>query len=1141
MTKQETAHQPAIPPSTTFTPDNAGTFFGELQQLAAMAKAQCPGDHADFYLLLGQTLRRAAEQKTRFNGLTLGGLHAKIDFLCKEHGAEPSLRRDINMARRHIQHPSAQETDEAQCRLSDVRAVARFIARVYQAEVPLALVSILPVEPYAPHTQKMVLGKVLRVVAERWDDDFIDVRCDELENGKARVAMKTKDADWTYLKKLLMPELQINLVRPAWTDGHLEAEFMIIDPDYLVDVTTICRCFESYSHSPFLALLKKLEPFRSSKDILLGNLAGQMLDNEVHGSRQHPDQIFEAFIRDNMLDVLALESQGGLDVEQLRQDGLRQAANIRTALHKGLVEHVGSYSPSQVMLEPSFISEMLGIQGRMDFLQLDHRVLIEQKSGKGAYTPFPHHPEQPFQKEQHYVQILLYRAILRYNFPERYAANKHDLRTFLLYSRYAQPLLGLGQATELLHEAIRVRNGIVWYEHYYCHGGARILERLSPEKLNQRGAGGTLWNLYTRPQLQEMLSPVQGASPLERDYFFRMLRFVAHEHRIAKVGDNTSLTNCFASKWYASTAEKRDSGEIYDELQIRVPPSGMSVDTIELQFTENGIPTEKEADTTNFRRGDIVILYPYDAGTSPDCRNTHVFRGILTEIAPTGIKIRLAAAQGDARVFQHDAWRPWAVEHDLYESAFHALYAALHAFLRAPKERRDLILMERTPKSDATLQLKSDYGTFNEMALRVKQARDLFLIIGPPGTGKTSYGMLNTLREELLEPASRILLLSYTNRAVDEICSKLLEMQIDFLRIGSADSCEAAYHPYLLENRLQQKTLSQARTMLRTTRIVAGTTTSLSRKYSLFSLMSFSLAIIDEASQILEPHLLGLLSMMHEGQPAIRKIVMIGDHKQLPAVVQQPASCSAVEEPSLLSIGLSDCRCSLFERFLKRYGNDPSVTFMLTRQGRMHAGIAEFPSQYFYAGKLHVVPLPHQLEPTAPGDSRLRFIAVRPDASDMRATSPKVNLAEAAVIARQAMAVYEHAPQMFAPTTTLGIIVPYRNQIAAIRSALAKACREKGMENVMRDVTIDTVERYQGSQRDHIIFGFTVRYNYQMEFLTSNVFEEAGTAIDRKLNVAMTRARTHLILVGNPDLLSTNIIFSHLLQYVRQHGSYMEA
>ncbi len=90
------------------------------------------------------------------------------------------------------------------------------------------------------------------------------------------------------------------------------------------------------------------------------------------------------------------------------------------------------------------------------------------------------------------------------------------------------------------------------------------------------------------------------------------------------------------------------------------------------------------------------------------------------------------------------------------------------------------------------------------------------------------------------------------------------------------------------------------------------------------------------------------------------------------------------------------------------------------------------------------------------------------------------------------------------------------------------------------DITIDTVERYQGSEREVMIYGFTVQRYNQLAFLTENSFEEDGAWIDRKLNVALTRAREQMILVGNPRLLSQNDTFRRLIELIRTEGGFQE-
>ena len=86
---------------------------------------------------------------------------------------------------------------------------------------------------------------------------------------------------------------------------------------------------------------------------------------------------------------------------------------------------------------------------------------------------------------------------------------------------------------------------------------------------------------------------------------------------------------------------------------------------------------------------------------------------------------------------------------------------------------------------------------------------------------------------------------------------------------------------------------------------------------------------------------------------------------------------------------------------------------------------------------------------------------------------------------------------------------------------------ESGIE-ALQHITVDTVERYQGSQRDVIIYGFTVQKPYQLDFLCSQTFQEGDVLIDRKLNVALTRAREQIVLIGNPQLLALNPVLGEL-------------
>lgn len=164
------------------------------------------------------------------------------------------------------------------------------------------------------------------------------------------------------------------------------------------------------------------------------------------------------------------------------------------------------------------------------------------------------------------------------------------------------------------------------------------------------------------------------------------------------------------------------------------------------------------------------------------------------------------------------------------------------------------------------------------------------------------------------------MLLSYTNRAVDEISKALtsIEPEIDFIRLGSELSCDESFRPYLIENVLEPcATRRQVQERIARCRVFVGTVATLS-KTELFRLKTFDVAIVDEATQILEPQLLGLLCTRNPaGADAIGKFILIGDHKQLPAVVLQSSEQSEVCDEALQAIGLYNLKDSLFERLYR--------------------------------------------------------------------------------------------------------------------------------------------------------------------------------------------------------------------------------
>ena len=647
------------------------------------------------------------------------------------------------------------------------------------------------------------------------------------------------------------------------------------------------------------------------------------------------------------------------------------------------------------------------------------------------------------------------------------------------------------------------------------------------------------------------------------------MTFVLREQMISKVGAQEGTNTSSSDLWTMPLAEKKDAGNIYTDLHIirkEQSSAGSGYDTITLS-----VPDQGKDFLPNFRIGDMVYLYTYKLKEEPDVRKAILYKGVLQEIHSDEIVVHLTDGQQNADIFEMNL--PYAIEHGTSDASTGGSIRNLHQFICAPKEKRDLLLGQRAPQRDASLTLTRHYDdVLDDIILRAKQAQDYFLLVGPPGTGKTSRALKFMVEEALndgtgmptaesiasggktaQQPASSILLMSYTNRAVDEICEMLVDSGIPFLRLGSEYSCDERFRPYLIEKAISDcPKLEAIKQYIIGMRVIVGTTSMMTSKPFIFSLKHFKLAIIDESSQILEPNLIGLLS-------AVDKFILIGDYKQLPAVVQQSEQDSGIptindsqkggiiDMSILQDICLTNCRNSLFERLIHWEDHEERSEFIgiLRRQGRMHPEIAEFPNRMFYRReKLEPVPCPHQLETelsyTLPSEDVLddllkehRMIFLPSKFCKEPNVSDKINANEAAIVVDLLRRIHRFYRERFDAKKTVGVIVPYRNQIAMVRKGIEKL----GIPELEK-ISIDTVERYQGSQRDVIIYSFTIQNIWQLDFLAGNSFVEDGAIIDRKLNVAITRARKQMIMTGNPEILRNNQIFSELMNYVKEKGGY---
>lgn len=854
----------------------------------------------------------------------------------------------------------------------------------------------------------------------------------------------------------------------------------IEQPDYLIDISSIASCFKDYGPHALHYIYSLVFPSKPSPYNLLGNTVNLFFDDRVQGSsRSYMDCLLKTF-HDDAVQFLSI------DEEELRKVYFNTIAE-----HYANVENIVEYQyPEQNpplnkeygFIEPSFICPDLGISGRMDYLELhgkDGASIIELKSGKRDDF-------RKCSKSAHLVQTLLYAEVLHYC----QGIDYEKIHTYLLYNKY--PLLSKEiYSKPLVDKALEIRNDIIGYLQQIIAGeGDKLFTEETVE--NMYSGYNKLWEEYDKPQLLANIREISGADETMRKWFFEQLQFILREEELARLGEPSEI---IAPMTLLEIITNKDEEVKSIRLKIKL---------------------EEEFSTHDFRKGDAIILYPIDS-LETKAKERIIIRANIFEITDDEMCVSLRNKERKIHFEQlHNV--KFACEHDVINSSVAHACRATFRMLQARQHWKELLIEGRTPEVN-------DYKENNELSYvdnlvgRILNTKDYFVLVGPPGTGKTSVVLRKIVNRLYSETNENILLLSFTHRAVDEICSTLEEIIaednafLDYCRLGNEYDCnDERFTNHLLSKHIDNcKKRSELSEKIKNIRIFASTTSRLNINHSLLDIKKFDTIIVDESSQLLDYQYMELLTNA-------KRFILIGDHKQLPAVTLQ-----------------NNCR-SLFERlYTENKEKNPTVVGQLVSQGRMHPDIAKYANEMFYDNKLQIIPLPHQLETTS-FLPRFRFIDVRPDnnlgletgdnpnLNNQRKEYPKCNPKEAAVVGtlvERIVEVYKKENQEFT-AKTLGIIVPYRNQISAIKKTLAD-------RNIAEAelINIDTVERYQGSQRDIIIFSATVKTQQEMEQLSVPVVIE-NQLVDRKLNVIITRARKHLYIIGNKELLSQSELYQKL-------------
>ena len=544
----------------------------------------------------------------------------------------------------------------------------------------------------------------------------------------------------------------------------------------------------------------------------------------------------------------------------------------------------------------------------------------------------------------------------------------------------------------------------------------------------------------------------------------------------------------------------------------------------------------------NFEFGRPVTFFTVSADTS----DIRYFRFSATVSFVDGDRMVLTLPDGTSTIDLQNA-EALGVQLSFDETSYRLMMEALDRAIRGKGRLgylRDLFYSHQKPETFVFPPMHFPYlnKTQEEAVNLVLRAKDVAIVHGPPGTGKTTT-LVEAIRETLMRE-SQVLVCAQSNMAVDWISEKLVDRGINVLRLGNptrvddkmlsftyerrfeahpdyphlwairkairdlrshrARHAGDAYHQKLesLKSRATELEIRINSELFAEARVIASTLVGAANR--LLDGQKFGTLFIDEAAQALE-------AACWIPMRRVSRVVLAGDHCQLPPTVKSIAALKA-------GLGVT-----LMERIVQQH---PEAVTLLRLQYRMNDDIMRFSSNYFYGGQLESAP---EVKYRSILDLDTPMVWIDTSAFDISVHEEfvgesfgRINKAEAELTLLALQHYFEKIgkQRLLDERIDVGIISPYRAQVQLLRRLLLK---REYFKPFRRAISVNTVDGFQGQERDVIV----------ISLVRSNDEGQIGFLRDlRRMNVAITRARMKLIILGDRPTLTRHPFYRQLWQYI---------
>lgn len=937
---------------------------------------------------------------------------------------------------------------------------------------------------------------------------------------------------------------------------------VILHPDHLVSATVVGDAITCLRRAVLQDRVKATSP--PEKPQVYGHILHEVFQEALGSNRWDMPNfktVIERILPNYLESLYEIGMQVGEAVDELMSKVPLMAAWAdmfvsATINHDAVIrDRKGAFVPTAINklleIEEHVWSPMYGLKGNIDATVQAQLLLPTEQSPRNLIAPLELKTGMKDNVDAHRAQTALYTLLL---------SNRYDVEVasgILFYMETSKTFRVEGVRNE-------IRQMIIWRNLLasYVHDKLELPEMIKKEHLCKRCYAQTSCFAYHKlveggtgetSGLKEIFDDTVGHLQPQHQAFFKMWDdLLTKEER-----------DCMKFRrelWTMLSTEREQHGRCFSHLVIEPGsavenPAGPKINRYTYSMTKHIAQAGFSFNESQITVGEPIVI-------SDEQGHFALANGYVTKVRPRRITVavdrRLQNARRKTKDFdaetnqsfvgimevksggapisspaEDDSPMLYRLDKDEFSNGMatvrNNLIRIMEKDLFKAKELRQLIVEKKAPAFKHTSTVYSLPSTASQQRINVDQkaaiekvmsAKDYALVLGMPGTGKTTT--IAHIIRALVSQGKSVLLTSYTHTAVDNILLKIRDDNIPILRLGAVGKVHPEVQSFADLSGVPKKSMAELERSWRDSKVVA--TTCLSINHGIFNHRVFDYCIVDEASQITLPVCLGPIRFAHT-------FILVGDHYQLPPLVQNKEAQEGGLDVSLFKL-LSDAQ--------------PSSIVSLEHQYRMAADIMLLTNTLIYNGRLkcgttsvasRVLEVPdlegaleahhHRVSNTNSTSSctvdnqncwlrtamapKRRVLFLNTDTIETPQSATEIvkgsritNPVESILIAYLLTVLIRSG----VPPKSIGIITFYRSQLTLLRHDVKAIAGT----SAATDVEMHTADKYQGRDKEVIL----------LSCARSNATRNVGELLKdwRRVNVAITRARSKLIMLGSRNTLS---------------------